>query len=223
MQKYPENSDQPGIHFILALLFLALIAQGGCNDSNPCWKRMDIGEQTQEALAIWGSSSSDIYAVGYIRNILHYDGDRWSELEADELTDPQWDVWGSSPNNVFAIGHPHIHYDGTSWEIIEGIPAGRYYGVWGSGESDVFFVGNEGLISHFDGEQWSEMNTTTNERLWEVWGSSSTDVYAIGGEETILHYNGFDWQQINSPQHHKPSAAFGGVPRTISTLSTLRG
>ena len=41
---------------------------------------------TNEASAIkvlngvWGSSSSDVYAVGQLGGILHYDGDSWSKM-----------------------------------------------------------------------------------------------------------------------------------------------
>jgi hypothetical protein len=66
-------------------------------------------------------------------------------------------------------------------------------GVWGSSATDVFAVGENGMIMHYDGVEWIKMKSPTMEHLYGVWGSSSSNVYAIGAAGTILHYNGLIW------------------------------
>ena len=62
-------------------------------------------------LDIWGSSGSDVYAVG-VGTILHYDGQNWSEI----LATPQRlaGVWGSSPTDVFIAGSGGTVLRGTA-------------------------------------------------------------------------------------------------------------
>ena len=52
---------------------------------------------------VWGSSGSDVFAVGECGTILHYDG---SELVAmsSGTTRALYGVWGSSGSDVFAVG-----------------------------------------------------------------------------------------------------------------------
>ena len=66
-------------------------------------------------------------------------------------------------------------------------------GVWGSSATDVFAVGENGMILHYDGIEWIKMKSPTTEHLYGVWGSSSSNVYAVGESGTILYYNGFTW------------------------------
>ncbi len=52
---------------------------------------------------VWGSSGSDVFAVGMDGTILHYDGIGWSALSGGTT----WhlnDVWGSGGGDVFAVG-----------------------------------------------------------------------------------------------------------------------
>ncbi len=67
---------------------------------------------------VWGSSSTDVFAVGYSGTILHYDGNTWS-VQASGIAVLLSGVWGSSATDVFAVGGvlsaTILHYDGTDW------------------------------------------------------------------------------------------------------------
>jgi hypothetical protein len=82
---------------------------------------------------VWGSSGSDVFAVGDGGAILHYDGATWSAMRSGTT---EWlsGVWGSSGSDVFAVGSNFtvLHYDGTGWSaMISGMDY-TLHDVWGS-------------------------------------------------------------------------------------------
>jgi hypothetical protein len=107
--------------------------------------------------AIWGSSPSNYWAVGYTEStsgptatIAHYDGTKWT----------------IHPTTGLATN-------------------GSLNGVWGSSASSVFAVGNNGTILHFDGTKWSSIPSGTSKHLHDIWGASATNIWVVGG--TGLH------------------------------------
>jgi hypothetical protein len=88
--------------------------------------------------AIWGTSSSDVWAVGAKGLALHWNGRSWkSEPTGTSLN--LTDISGTSSNNVFAVAGGILRWDGTRWSpypvaglsgIVDAIwisPAGR---IW---------------------------------------------------------------------------------------------
>ena len=51
---------------------------------------------------VWGSSSNDVFTVGYNGTILHYDGNSWSTMNSNTSASIVG-IWGSSSSNVFAV------------------------------------------------------------------------------------------------------------------------
>jgi hypothetical protein len=104
---------------------------------------------TEWLFDVWGSSGSDVFAVGESGTILHYDGLAWSAMSSGTS---YWlfGVWSSSGSDVFAVGWNGtiLHYDGTDWSAMR-----RTYfdleAVGGSSGSDVFAVGQYGTILHY--------------------------------------------------------------------------
>ncbi len=73
--------------------------------------------ETGSALnGVWGSSSTDVFAVGAGGTILHYNGTTWG-TQSSGTTSNLYGVWGSSAADVFAVGADAtiLHYDGMSW------------------------------------------------------------------------------------------------------------
>jgi hypothetical protein len=72
---------------------------------------------SQDLYDIWGTSSSDIYAVGQSGTILHYDGTVWSAMTSG-TTDELYGVWGSTSSDIYAVGRfgTILHYDGIRYD-----------------------------------------------------------------------------------------------------------
>jgi len=112
------------------------------------WSEMShVGGETY---AVWGSSSSDVFATGYKGIILHYDGSSWSKMSSAASIDYLYGIWGSSSSDVFAVGEGGtiLHYDGSTWSSMTSGTTGLLIGIWGSSSSDVFAVGPYGIILH---------------------------------------------------------------------------
>jgi len=132
---------------------------------------------------VWGSSASDVYAVGilFAENgmngfILHYDGSNWSNIK-DFPGEDLWAIWGSSGNDIYAVGEVVVHFDGSEWSEVDAIEPGYYDDVFGGASDDVFVVGDDNF--HFNGQEWTEVvqpETCCISRIWKaqegyVWGA----------------------------------------------------
>jgi photosystem II stability/assembly factor-like uncharacterized protein len=150
-------------------------------------------------LAVWGSSSTSVFAVGSDGHTSHYDGSSWSEMDSKTTQDLEG-VWGSSNTDVFGVGSfgSIVHYDGNIWSAMSSGTSELLRDVWGNAQDSVYAVGNNGTILHYNGSTWSEMTSPSTETLWGVWGGSVTSVFAVGNSGTILHYNGNSWSAMNS-------------------------
>jgi uncharacterized repeat protein (TIGR01451 family) len=171
------------------------------------WKTAASG--TPERLyGVWGSSGSDVFAVGDYGTILHYDGETWSAMDSGTTRDLSG-VWGSRGDDVFAVGANGtvLHYDGATWSAMDSGNTSDLWGIWGSSGANVFAVGGSTIL-HYNGLAWSAMSSGTIGWLRGVWGSSASNVFAVGSMEYceaepgewvcwygagILHYDGASW------------------------------
>lgn len=132
--------------------------------------RYDVFENNPaELFAVWGSSPTDIYAVGGVThevenftNLYHYNGSRWSEMDIPEIPEDSnlYAVWGTGRDNVYIGGgkssaanpeeNPIIfHYDGQTWRVELVEPPNDYQrefvlGLWGNENGDVWAAGGNG-------------------------------------------------------------------------------
>jgi len=70
--------------------------------------------------------------------------------------------------------------------------------IWGLSASDIYSVGDGGMILHYNGTAWSTMVSGTTANLSGVWGSAGDDMYAVGKGGLILHYDGISWSPMAS-------------------------
>jgi hypothetical protein len=176
---------------------------------------IDATPSTQSLFAVWGSGPNDVFAVGEVGEMIHYDGAVWTTM-ASNTNKRLHGVWGTGPTNVLAVGQNGViqRYDGTTWSAMTSGVTNILRGVWGSSASNVFVVGDGGVILRWNGTSWSTMTSTTTKDLHAVWGSSATDVYAVGASGTILRFNGTSWAAMTSPT---TAVGFGTIWGTSAT------
>ncbi len=156
----------------------------------------------QQLNAFWGSAPSNVYAVGALGTVLHFDGESWTSVAGDVAAGVSvWGIWGAAPSDVYAVGDVGavLHFDGQTWAPENSGTAASLRDVWGASPRDVFAVGANGTVQRFDGLRWETMSSGTTQNLRAVWGSSASDVYAVGDGGTVLHYDGRTWQAETAP------------------------
>ncbi|OJY23859.1 MAG: hypothetical protein BGO98_18150 [Myxococcales bacterium 68-20] len=66
--------------------------------------------------AIWGSSKSDVWAVGSGGTIIHYDGTAWKKTPTDPaILNTFRGVWGSGPNDVWVVSMTDVIFHTTGF------------------------------------------------------------------------------------------------------------
>jgi hypothetical protein len=214
-------------------------------DGNPEgeWENMPIFPSRPNSLPgnykwrfwdIWGSSATNVFAVGYGLGgtIYHFDGDSWKEITTPFQPTGRGEslngIWGSSANDVFVVGSPGIiHYDGVTWsKMSNNLSSGYFDDVWGSSATDVFAVGSKygggGTIFHYDGSKWKEQKTTT-ESLNGIWGTASDNVLAVGESGTILRYNGNEWIEQSSGTSRRFLNVWGSSEDNVLAIHSASG
>jgi hypothetical protein len=194
-------------------LFVAGNAGKAYRLTNSTWT--DLSPPNVNIEALWGSGSTNLYAVGG-DTILHYNGGVWTPKQPVKGIS-LYGLWGSGPNDIYAVGSSGtiLRFDGGNWKkkLIPSVhSATTFQGVWGSGAKNVFAVGNKGTILSFDGANWTTATTSASATVIfkDVWGSGATNVFAVGKAGTIYHFNGGSWMAQVGPS--VPLDAVWGAP-----------
>jgi len=169
---------------------------------SPTWFQIDLSTLTRDIIyAMWGSSTTNIFAVGSYGTIIASNGSSWTLLSPSITFLNLYCIWGSSEINVYAGGEigSLFHYDGTSWKSVSSGTGQDIKAIWGASESDIYATGSSGAIIHFDGSIWSTVDITSSVELDALWGSAGNDVFAAGKAGTIYHYDGSDWNKLVPP------------------------
>jgi hypothetical protein len=131
------------------------------------WALMNSGGIAEQLNAVWGSSGTNVYAVG--------------------------DAWRDGSQRKYRI----LRYNGTSWAkvttpVVPTGKSGKLRGIWGRAWNSIYAVGDSGVILRYNGSSWAEMTSGTTADLYGVWGyqaGSGLDVvYAVGAYGTIRKY-----------------------------------
>ena len=146
--------------------------------------------------AVWGSSGSDVFAVGWSGAILHYDGATWSAMSSGAALPLA--VCGGAAPATSCRGDPGLilHYDGTHWVIVATGMCGVLSAVWGSGGNDVFAVGNGGPSSLRRNNL--ECHGQRHLSGSKACGGVASDIFAVGWGGAIVQDDGTSWRAMAS-------------------------
>ncbi len=145
---------------------------------------------------VWGSSSSDVYAVGDLGTVYHYNGSAWSQV-AVPTANHMRGAFGFSASDVTIVGDAGtiLHWNGSTWSAQSSGTANILRGVWGAAANDVYAMGDAGTLLHWNGSAWAAVTGAPvgGVSMRAAWGTSGSDVFVIGDAGTIVHWNGSAW------------------------------
>jgi hypothetical protein len=131
---------------------------------------------------VWGSGPNDVFIVGTIGSILHWDGTCWGWMDSGTTLD-LLDVWGSAANDVYAVGKAGtiLHFDGTRWSMLRSGITKDLLGVRGSGPSDVFAAAADTLF-HLRNGAWEPIALPA--LISAIW-VTPTRVFLAGAQQIL--------------------------------------
>ena len=171
-------------------------------NSSGDWEWADRRVTSPNLQAIWGNSTSDVWAAGTGGGTLHWNGTSWRRIANPAMGETIWGLWGTGPNNVYAVGDNGLcmRWNGTTWRHIDlPIPSGvGLNDIWGSGPNDIWIVGDEGLVVRWNGTVWNTVRTTGDNSLFAVWGSGTNSVWMVGELGYMLKWDGTALSETSS-------------------------
>lgn len=163
---------------------------------------------TRLIFGLWGSSPSDVWAVGGQSGgttgfVWHYDGSAWSEvaLPAEHPGAAVFKVWGLSADDVWFCGlmGTLMHWDGSALSMVES-PTIRSLFTLHVIEGDVAVVGGEGTATILRGTDgvFADVTPMADDgtvpvRMNGVWLTAPGEGYAVGVYGDILRQRGGVW------------------------------
>ena len=111
---------------LLCVMGMMILFLTGVQAAFAGWTSVAPAISTKTLYGVWGTSPSDVYAVGNTGTILHYNGTDWS-AETSNTTGQLLSIWGSSPTNIYVVGREESGANkatllrkktsGTAWEF----------------------------------------------------------------------------------------------------------
>jgi hypothetical protein len=156
----------------------------------------DDGPTGSALLAVWGSSKTDVWAVGASGRVLHWDGSEWKRQPDVPKQRHLVHLMGGGPKDLWASGTDDrsaqylLHWDGTAWSE----QAGRGGPLWVGGPGDVWTAPQRKLIERWDGCRWSSGMGGVSIGVFDFWANSASDVWAVG-DNTVAHWDGTSWKE----------------------------
>ncbi len=179
-----------------------------------------LPENAGKLVAIWGSSSTDIWAGGYDGTLLHGDGTNWeltvapSPMCIHDIHGRSWDdVYTTSGTVYGSAGYAIMRFNGDAWANAtdEGSTTCFSTAVWENSSDDVYailndtslFVGLSPLLLHFDGSDWTSAHFEAlagyyDGYFYSMTGAPGGNLFVVGDEKTAK-FDGTAWQYHSLP------------------------
>jgi photosystem II stability/assembly factor-like uncharacterized protein len=180
---------------------------------DPVFEVVDLSQpagRPPNYFGIWGTGPDDIFLVGEIGTVLHFDGTTWTNLNTTTSTRTLKSVWGTGSDNVYAVGAGGtvLHYFIPDAERNQPDAKPRWFqestpttvelnAVYGGNRNAVWAVGNAGTILARDPatQTWNIQPSGTVESLHGLWAARGDQgpAVAVGNLGAIIVFNGTGW------------------------------
>ncbi len=154
--------------------------------------RSEPAPTDQDLWGVWGSSTSDVWAVGGDATVLHDTGNGFEPVPLPDMERPGvrvfFKVWGSGADDVYIVGQQGavLRWNGTALEELQVGVSEDLIGIWGTGPDRIVTVGGRrsGAAALWDGDTWRAFDLDTFPGLNGVWLDSDV-VHIVGNNGTV--------------------------------------
>jgi hypothetical protein len=179
-----------------------------------------ISGTTAPIWSIWGTSPSNVYAVGGVGTMLRYDGRVWARVNLGVVDTLNW-IWGTSATDIYVTGARGrlLHFDGTTWTSISTGVGVFLNAISGSSPDDVYVVGDDGVVLYFDGRGWSSVDIGTSGDVWGVYAVAQDDVHFFLSGDGVAHFDGVRFGRSSRPFKSSLEYGHGTGPGDVFAVS----
>lgn len=133
---------------------------------------------------VWGRSADDVWVVGGLGTVLHYNGQSW-DLVPSDTTDPLFTVAGTS-DEVFIVGGASrgIVLRGDERGLTEDTPLGAplLQGLTVDPDDRVWVAGASGFAARLGRRDWREVDLGTEpQSIHALWSDELGQIWGAGG------------------------------------------
>ena len=166
---------------------------------------------------LWGSSSSDLYAVGNNGNIAHYNGQSWQKIES-RTTVNLYDVWGATDGKtVWTCGEnldktavlkiennqANVVFEGTfPMQQIKNRFSDGLLSLWTDNNKFIYVLSPYNLYRCLnnttgEGQELYPYNDYFKGAYLKLRATAINNLFTSGNKSTIAHFNGVSWKIYN--------------------------
>ena len=190
----------------------------------------------ESASKLWGTSSGDLYTVGYKGALAHFNGTSWKKIESGTTID-LLDVWGTRDGStIWTCGYTDDYgtsvliriknslsekiFEGSSNNQNNGYYVGPMSGVWSDNEYRVFLMNWSGIYLQQNNNQFflEKEIARFSDVGFGIDGTGYNNVFACG-EGFIGHWNGYSY--TNYPELHQQQRTFKSVKANANTVCAV--
>lgn len=138
---------------------------------------------------VWGSSPTNVYAVGRNGVVLRWDGNALQRLPTGFTAHANF-VFGFGTSDLYISDLDGLlRFDGTAWTRMLSLPGVTPTGIWGTSSRNLYIGSAEGDIWRFDGRAWSRI-ASLGSSISQLFGFGPSSVYAAGLVSPGVVYTG---------------------------------
>ena len=144
---------------------------------------------------MWGTSAQNVYAVGALGSLWHWDGGGWTQQASVAKAD--WrGVFGIDAQNIFAVGLAGTAavFDGMTWKVAAVAGNQNLTGVFaatGPGGIVAFASSQSGIYKYGAASGWQKDSLYNN--FLAIHGSDATHMWAVGMTGALAAWDGASW------------------------------